>query len=58
MGDQSQIKDKDLEQISLEEEAFRNSIGTMDKRENVNGFSLKNHLGDLPPIVCTLVGFC
>ena len=32
MGDQSQIKDKDLEQISLEEDALRNSIGTMDKK--------------------------
>jgi cytochrome c oxidase accessory protein FixG len=32
MRDQSQINDKDLEQLSLEEEAFRNSIGTMDKK--------------------------
>lgn len=32
MGDQSQIKDKDLEQLSIEEEAFRNTIGTMDKK--------------------------
>lgn len=28
----SQIKDKDLEQLSKEEEAFRTSIGTMDKK--------------------------
>src|SRR5690606_1745195 len=32
MSEESQIKDKDLEQLNAEEESFRTSIGTMDKK--------------------------
>ena len=32
MRDQSQISDKDLLQLTVEEEDFRSSIGTMDKK--------------------------
>lgn len=32
MSEESQIKDKELEQLNAEEESFRTSIGTMDKK--------------------------